>query len=159
MFYHWLPKKIKKGWVLDSAVWWYLKHIMGGYWVENVFLCCICWMLNSASQFDILCNLPEIKGCQILHPFSALDIFEWWQNLDFSPFVSCEGGKSGCWHYPEIKKGDQVCKISHFEKKIYCPTWGFDPPKIRISEEFSSSRGRCAKCKRFATLIMRECNI
>ena len=149
MFYHWLPKKIKKGWVLDwAAVWWYLKHIMGGYWVENVFLCCICWMLNSASQFDILCNLPEIKGCQILHPFSA-----------YSRFVSYEGDKSGCWHYPEIKEGDQVCKISHFEKKIYCPTWGFDPPKIRISEEFSTSRGRCAKCKRFPTLIMRGCNI
>ena len=34
-------------------------------------------MLNLASQFDILCNLPDIKGCQILHPFSAFDIFEW----------------------------------------------------------------------------------
>ena len=119
----------------------------------------ICWMLNLASQFDILCNLPEIKDYQILHPFLALDIFEWWQNLDFSPFVSYEGGKSNCWHYPEIKEGDQVYKICHFEKKIYCPTWGVDPPKIRISEEFSTSRGRCAKCKRFATLIMRECNI
>ena len=125
------------------------------------FLLCLCWMLNLASQFDIFCNLPEIKGCQILHPFLAIDIFELWQNLDFSPFVSYEGRKSrpNCWPYPEIKEGDQVVKIAYFEKKIYCPTWGFDPPKIRISEEFSTSRGRCTKCKRLATLIMRECNI
>ena len=28
----------------------------------------------------------------------------------------------------QIKEDVQVCKISHFEKKIYRPTWGFEPP-------------------------------
>ena len=98
-------------------------------------------MLNLASQFDILCNLPEIKGCQILHPFSALDIFEWWKNLDFSPFVSYEGGKSNCWHYPEIKEGDQVCKISHFEKKNIVPHGVLTPIKLEYLKNFQLREG------------------
>ena len=89
-----------------------LKTYIEGYWVEN---------------------LPEIMGCHILHPFSALDIFQWWQNLDFSTFVSYERGKSNCWHYPEIKEGAQVCKISHFEK---LPHGVLTPLKLEFLKNF-----------------------